>query len=62
MTNGSADPVVEFAEKLKATGSSDDWKMAQKLMPKMRTYVPVVVRGKESEGVKFWGFGKQVYA
>jgi len=28
----------------------------------MRTYVPVVVRGKESEGVKFWGFGKQVYA
>jgi len=62
MTHGSADPVVEFAEKLKATGSSDDWKMAQKLMPKMRTYVPVVVRGKESEGVKFWGFGKQVYA
>ena len=29
--------------------------------PKMRTYVPVLVRGKESEGVKFWGFGKLVY-
>ena len=29
--------------------------------PKMRTYVPVIVRGKESEGVKFWGFGKTVY-
>jgi hypothetical protein len=29
--------------------------------PKMRTYVPVLVRGKESEGVKLWGFGKQVY-
>ena len=27
----------------------------------MRTYVPVIVRGKESEGVKFWGFGKTVY-
>ena len=27
----------------------------------MRTYVPVLVRGKESEGVKFWGFGKTVY-
>ena len=27
----------------------------------MRTYVPVVVRGEESEGVKFWGFGKTVY-
>tara|TARA_R100001230_G_C5651175_1_gene156319 strand:- start:698 stop:1153 length:456 start_codon:yes stop_codon:yes gene_type:complete len=27
----------------------------------MRVYVPVLVRGKESEGVKLWGFGKQVY-
>ena len=27
----------------------------------MRTFVPVVVRGRESEGVKFWGFGKTVY-
>lgn len=27
----------------------------------MRTYVPILVRGEESEGVKFWGFGKQVY-
>jgi membrane peptidoglycan carboxypeptidase len=27
----------------------------------MRCYVPVLIRGKESEGVKFWGFGKQVY-
>jgi len=27
----------------------------------MRTFVPVVVRGEESEGVKFWGFGKTVY-
>ena len=27
----------------------------------MRTFLPVIVRGKESEGVKFWGFGKTVY-
>ena len=27
----------------------------------MRTFVPVVVRGEENEGVKFWGFGKTVY-
>ena len=27
----------------------------------MRTFAPVVVRGQESEGVKFWGFGKTVY-
>lgn len=60
-TYGNPDPIVEFAEKLKKTGSSDDWKMGKKLEPKMRTYVPIVVRGKESEGVKYWGFGKQIY-
>lgn len=61
MTYGKADPVVEFAEKLKSSGNSDEWKLGKKMEPKMRTYVPVVVRGKESEGVKFWGFGKTVY-
>ncbi len=60
-TFGDADPVVEFAEQLKSSGNSDDWKLGKKLEPKMRTYVPVLVRGKESEGVKLWGFGKQVY-
>ena len=27
----------------------------------MRTFAPVIVRGEENEGVKFWGFGKTVY-
>lgn len=58
---GRPDPVVEFAEKLKQTGSKEDWIMGRKLEPKMRTYVPVLVRGVENEGVKFWGFGKQLY-
>lgn len=61
VTFGKADPVVEFCEQLKATGNKEDWQMARKLEPKMRTYAPVIVRGKESEGVKFWGFGKTVY-
>ena len=61
VTHGEADPIVEFAEKLKATGNRDDWQMSRKLEPKMRTYVPVLVRGAESEGVKLWGFGKTVY-
>jgi hypothetical protein len=29
--------------------------------PKLRTFAPIVVRGQENEGVKFWGFGKTVY-
>ena len=35
--------------------------MGRKMEPKMRTFAPVIVRGEEHEGVKFWGFGKQVY-
>ena len=27
----------------------------------MRTFAPVVVRGEETQGVRFWGFGKTVY-
>jgi hypothetical protein len=61
ITFGNADPIVEFAEKLKKTGDKDEWLMGRKIEPKMRTYVPVIVRGKESEGVKFWGFGKTIY-
>jgi len=61
ITNGKPDPVVEFCEKLKSSGNSDEWKLGKKMEPKMRTYVPILVRGAESEGVKFWGFGKQVY-
>ena len=58
---GRPDPIVEFAEKLKRTGDTDDWKAGKKMEPKLRTFAPVIVRGKESEGVKFWGFGKTVY-
>lgn len=55
------DPIVEFAEKLKRMGNKDDWKAAKQMEPKLRTFVPVLVRGEEGQGVKFWGFGKTVY-
>ena len=58
---GKPDPVAEFADKLKSTGNKDEWIQGKRLEPKMRTFAPVIVRGKESEGVKFWGFGKTVY-
>ena len=58
---GRPDPVAEFADKLKSTGNKDEWIQGKRLEPKMRTFVPVVVRGREDEGVKFWGFGKTVY-
>ena len=58
---GRPDPVAEFADKLKSTGNKDEWIQGKRLEPKMRTFAPVIVRGQENEGVKFWGFGKTVY-
>jgi|TARA_Y100000356_G_scaffold130138_1_gene132045 hypothetical protein len=58
---GRPDPIEEFANKLKASGNKDDYQLSKKLSAKMRTFAPVIVRGEENEGVKFWGFGKMVY-
>ena len=58
---GRPDPIEEFAQKLKSTGSKDDYRLGKKVEAKMRTFAPVVVRGEEKEGVRFWGFGKTVY-
>jgi hypothetical protein len=58
---GRPDPFVEFADKLKSTGNRDDYLLAKKLEPKMRTFTPVIVRGEEDQPVRFWGFGKMVY-
>ena len=57
---GRPDPIEEFADKLKTGGNKEDYRLGKKLEAKMRTFTPVVVRGEESEGVKFWGFGKMV--
>ena len=58
---GRKDPIMEFSEQLKETGDKEDWKLGKKLEPKLRTFCPIIIRGKEAEGVKFWGFGKEVY-
>ena len=58
---GRPDPIEEFAQKLKASGNKEDYQLSRKLEAKMRTFAPVIVRGEESQGVKFWGFGKTVY-
>jgi len=58
---GRPDPIEEFANKLKSSGNREDWRLGKKLEAKMRTFAPVIVRGEENEGVKYWGFGKTVY-
>jgi hypothetical protein len=58
---GEKDPIVEFAQGLRKSSEKDNWQMAKKLEPKMRIFVPVIVRGEEDKGVRLWEFGKQVY-
>ena len=58
---GRPDPIEEFAQKLKGSGNKEDYQLSKKLEAKMRTFAPVIVRGEENEGVRFWGFGKTVY-
>lgn len=59
---GEKDPIVEFAKQLATTGDKENWVMSKKLEPKMRVFVPVIVRGEEEKGVRLWEFGKQIYA
>src|SRR5438309_1005430 len=59
---GGVDPVADFGDALISEGqgglSKDEYKAIKKqYSPDKRTYVPVVVRGEEDKGVRFWGFG-----
>jgi hypothetical protein len=58
---GDKDPIMEFAKQLRQTNDKENWRLAKKLDPKTRIFAPIVVRGEESEGVKLWQFGKEVY-
>jgi hypothetical protein len=58
---GEKDPIMEFAKQLRQTNDKENWRLAKKLDAKVRIFIPVVIRGEESEGVKLWQFGKEVY-
>jgi len=58
---GKPDPIHDLIRKLYSSGKPEDRLLAKKLQPKMRAYMPVVVRGQEDKGVLVWSFGKIVY-
>ena len=57
-TFGKADPIREYGDAIRANaaGSTDKnmYKVANMCDPTVRFYAPILVRGKEDEGVKFW--------
>lgn len=58
---GKPDPINELLRKLYSSGKPEDRVLAKKLQPKMRAYMPLIVRGQEDKGVQVWSFGKIVY-
>lgn len=60
-TFGKPDPILETIEALRNSGSNEERAIADKLKPVTRTYTTIIVRGEEDLGVRFWGFGVQVY-
>lgn len=58
---GKPDPINDLIRKLYSTGKPDDRLLAKKLQPKMRAYMPIIVRGQEDKGVQVWAFGKPIY-
>jgi hypothetical protein len=58
---GQQDPIDDFIRKLYSSGKPEDKQMANTLRPKMRVYMPIIVRGEEDKGVQIWSFGKILY-
>jgi len=62
---GERCPICEFASQLWREGSDNNdeesKKLAKSLFVRTRYFSPVVVRGREDEGAKIYGYGKQAY-
>jgi|TARA_R110000824_G_scaffold160957_2_gene335968 hypothetical protein len=62
---GEGCPICEFASSLWKEGTSNNdeesKKLAKSLFVRARFFSPVVVRGREEEGIKVYGYGKRAY-
>jgi len=58
-------PVCDFAstvwKEFTETGNESYKEMFKKLMPKLRAYAPVIVRGEENKGVRVWAISEGAY-
>lgn len=65
---GRRDPIAEFADRLvdeaRPLGREAEkaaWNQAKPFRPQLRTYVPIIVRGEEAKGVRWFAFGQTVF-
>lgn len=60
-TFGDADPIAEWGTRLWNEGTDGSKEAAKRFWPKMRIFAPIVVRGEEDKGVRWWGFSRTTY-
>lgn len=58
---GKQDPVEDLIEELRKTNNKDNWSLSGKISPRLRYFVPVIVRGEEDKGVRIWSISTTVY-
>ena len=57
LSYGIDNPLSDFVDDIR----QDDFNLWRALNSGMRINVPVLVRGEEDKGVRFWGFGKKTF-
>lgn len=58
---GSEDIFEKYSRILITSSDPKVRDMGYKLRPKTRYFAPVVVRGEEEKGIRWWGFGKEMF-
>ena len=64
VTFNRPDPIDEFSKQLIAQGDKESYKLGKQLEPKLRVYIPVIIRNPENVNdvsFKFWGINKTIY-
>jgi hypothetical protein len=54
-------PICEYGSYLVQEKNDKNFALWKRLKSRLRVYIPVLVRSQETEGVKFWGIGKNTY-
>lgn len=60
-TFGHPDPILEYINQIETNGNPLNKQLASKLKPKSRFYLPIIVRGEEYLGVRFWAFTPRIF-
>lgn len=55
------DPIAEFGMEIRKSGKKEDYELSKKYIPRSSYFIPIIVRGEEKEGVRYWGLNKTLF-